>query len=113
MEFPVDQLDEVRVHVTELKLAEEAGLPYILLSPLKLPAGCRPASVDALLSPTGRDGYTSRLFFAEKITCKRELNWNSVGVRILDRNWYAFSWKTNRENLRLLQMVLDHLAALR
>jgi len=113
MEFAKDQLDELREHFPQLKLAEEAGLTYILLSPLPLPLGCSPAVVEGLLCPAGRDGYTSRLFFSEKISCRQSLNWNNDGFRILERKWFAFSWKTNRENLRLFQMVLDHLAPLR
>jgi hypothetical protein len=114
MEFAADQLDELREHFPDLKVAIEAGKPYILLSPLALPAGCSPQTVDGLLCPTDRDGYTSRLFFSEKISGGRAgLNWNADGTRILERNWFAYSWKTNRDNLRLWQMVLDHLAALR
>ena len=34
------------------------------------------------------------------------------GVRIAERNWHAYSWKTS-PNLRLAQMVAAHLRALR
>jgi len=33
-----------------------------------------------------------------------QLNWNANGVRILERNWHAFSWTVNPEP-RLIQMV--------
>lgn len=114
MELAADQLDEMREHFSKVMVAAEANKPYILLSPLVLPAGCSPESVDGLLCPTDRDGYPSRLFFSQKITGGRAgLNWNADGIRILERNWFAFSWRTNRDNLRFWQMVLDHLAALR
>lgn len=112
MELAPDQVEELRGVFTRPQVADEAGLTYILLEQIALPAGCSPPVVDALLCPQPRDGYTSRLFFSAKVTCGKPLNWNKED-RILERNWFAFSWKTNRENLRLLQMVLDHMAALR
>jgi hypothetical protein len=88
---------------------EEGQTIYFLLPGLQTPDGSR---VDALLCPTARDGYEFRLFFAEKVASKNPLNWHFNG-RILERNWHAFSWKANRTDLRLAQMVSLALAALR
>jgi hypothetical protein len=101
-EFPEEQIAELRRLCPDLKSATEKDCPFFLLPRLSLPDGCSPSSVDALLCPVPRDGYPFRLFFAEKITTAKSLNWS--GVRILERNWHGFSWKIPGD-LRLLQMV--------
>jgi len=110
--FPTDQIDELKELYPGLALIEEAGNSYLLLPSLVLPTGCKPESVDALLCPAGRDGYPSRLFFADRIQCPKQLNWNASGVRIAERNWHAYSWKIPGTSLRLVQMVFTHLTAL-
>jgi hypothetical protein len=112
MSLPEDQIAEVKQLCPHVQLHEEAGRSYLLLPGLNLPDGCSPASVDALLCPSERDGYPSRLFFAEKVKSPKELNWNANGVRIAERNWQAYSWKT-KPILRLIQMIAAHLRALR
>lgn len=108
-----DQIEEFKTLFNDVQFCEEGGNPYFLIPGLALPMGCIPNKTDALLCPTTRDGYTSRLFFAEKIQTRHSLNWNALGVRILERNWHAFSWKIPQENLRLAQMVGAHLRGLR
>ena len=108
------QVDELKSYFPNLKLVEEGGFEFILISPLALPPGCTPASVDGLLCPTKRDGYSSRLFLSAKVVHKGPAqNWNANGVLIADRNWWAVSWNTNRENLSLFGMVMAHLDAFR
>jgi hypothetical protein len=109
--FDSDQIEELRGMCAALSVGEEAGLTYILMEKLRLAEGSAPETVDALLSPQPRDGYSSRLFFAERVTFANfpSPNWNADGVRILEKNWHAISWKINQENLRLAQMVADHL----
>jgi hypothetical protein len=111
MSYPEDQVAELKLLCPDVSQVEEAGCTFLLLPGLNLPDGCRPARTDALLCPSARDGYASRLFFAEKVRSKVGRNWNATGVRIAERNWHAFSWKTNA-NLRLAQMVAAHLRAL-
>jgi hypothetical protein len=110
--FPDDQVDELIGQYPGVAQAEEGGIVYFLLPDLEMPAGCAPARVDALLCPTTRDGYASRLYVADKVTGGPSQNWNATGVRILERNWHAVSWRT-REGLRLAQMVRVHLDAFR
>lgn len=107
-----DQLAELRELVPRVQRAVEGGVPFYLLPDLSLPLGCTPEKVDALLCPTPRDGYPSRLFFAQRIISPASRNWNGA-ARILERNWFAFSWKVEVPNLRLAQLVLAHLKALR
>ena len=59
MSFPEDQIAEVKQLCPDVQLHEEAGCAYLLLPGLNLPDGCSPASMDALLCPTSRDGYPS------------------------------------------------------
>ena len=110
--FPQDQIDELKGLYSGLSLIEEAGVQYLLIPAIVLPKGCAPGSVAALFCPTGRDGYPSRLFFAQQVRGPRPLNWNANGVRIGERNWHAFSWRIGGSSLRLAQMISSHLSAL-
>ena len=116
MAWPDDQVEELKKLFGEVRLAEEGGVIFFLLESLSLPDRCTPQRVKALLCPSARDGYTSRLFFAQKINVSeptQTLNWNSIDQRILEENWHAYSWKITRPDLRLAQMVVDHLRALK
>lgn len=117
MNFPQEQVEELKQLFSAVEMAEEGGYVFFLIPNLRLPNGCTPETIDALLCPMPRDGYTSRLFFSQKIEKNPPpnpaLNWNSTDQRILERNWYAYSWKINRSDLRLAQMVANHLKPLR
>lgn len=112
MTFASDQIEELNALFGDVKTSEEGGVAYFFIPSLCLPTGCSPDKVDALLCPTSRDGYAFRLFFAERIQSPTQQNWNVNSVRILERNWHAFSWRVP-ENLRLAQMVGVHLRGLR
>jgi hypothetical protein len=112
MEFPSDQIEELKTLFPDVQRSDEGGSAYFLLPSLQLPPGCVPEKVDALLCPMTRDGYPSRLFFSVQISAPVQRNWNANGVRILERNWHAFSW-TIAANQRLAQMVGAHLKGLR
>jgi hypothetical protein len=111
-EFPQDEALELVSLYPNTSRSEEGGLTYFLIPDVALPPGCAPSSCDALLCPLQRDGYISRLFFSEQIQSPQPRNWNANGIRILERNWHAFSWQT-RAGLRLAQMVQTHLSGLR
>ncbi len=112
--FPEDETTELKCHCEELSQYEEASITYLLLKKLLLPVGCLPATCDALLVPNGRDGYLSRLFFEQRIqpASPRVLNWNAQGIRVIERNWQAFSWQVTRANLRLPELLVAHLKGL-
>jgi hypothetical protein len=110
--FPDDQIKELVSQYPGVEQAEEGGIVYFRFPSLELPAGCDPERVDALLCPTARDGYASRLYLAQKVTGGPSQNWNATGVRVLERNWQGVSWRT-KEGLRLAQMVRVHLDAFR
>jgi hypothetical protein len=113
MSFPKDQIDELKRIAPNLWLAEEGGLPYILIKQYELPTGCQPAVADLLFCPRHRDGYESRLFFSQVINgIPPGRNWNG-NLRALERNWCAMSWRFSNHGLRLAEIFLIHLKALR
>lgn len=111
MLFSEEEINELKTIAPALSQAQEGGYTYILISGLVLPDGCIPATVDALLCSQPKDGYHSRLFFAEPIAGSPVRNWNG-NIRVLDRNWHAISWQT-QPGLRLAEMLSVHLKALR
>lgn len=112
MEIPKDQIDELKKICPEVQMAEEGGYTFFFLPQMQLPIGCSPEKVDLLYCPTNRDGYPSRLFFSSKIIGSYpNRNWNG-NARILDRTWYAISWKINQEQ-RLVQQIRAHLEPLK
>lgn len=111
MKFPQDQIDELKKIFPEVSIYEEGGYTFFLIPNFELPKGCIPEKTDVLLCPMQRDGYSSRLFFSEKVQSCKTLNWNANGVRILERNWYAFSWRV-QPNLRIAQMIVSHIRGL-
>jgi hypothetical protein len=112
MAIPEEQLKELATLFPGVAAAEEGGDTFYLIPSLRLPQGTSPEVVDALLCPTRRDGYESRLYFSEHIRCPNTLNWTVNGVHMLGRNWWAISWRT-APGLRLAQMVRAHLDAFR
>jgi hypothetical protein len=91
--------------------ASEGGINFILIPSLKMPAGCEPAVVDALLCPSQRDSYRSRLYLSYKIRHKGPgQNWNADQI-ILGRRWFAVSWRVDPSVTRLLALLAAHLEA--
>jgi len=109
MDTETAQAQELKGYCTRVLAAKEGGCTFYLLEGLNLPQGCTPCSVDALLCPSQRDGYPSRLYFAERIQCRFERNWNTLGVLILGRQWNAFSWKVDPAGLSLVRLLNAHL----
>lgn len=99
----------------DIAATEVGEVTVYLIERLTLPDGAEPKVVSGLLWPRERDGYPSRLFISQKVAHKgKGQNWNpKESVVILGRAWWAVSWKTNRPNQTLLEMVLDHLGAFR
>jgi hypothetical protein len=112
--FDQAQVDALKILYPEICAAREGDFGFIRINPLKLPKGCTPDTVCALLCPMTRDNYPSRLFLSKKISHSGPgQHWNANGVIILNESWWAVSWKTTRPNQTLVEMVLDHLGAFR
>ena len=111
MSFPPDEICEMKTVFAGLSAASEGGTDFILIPSLKLPANCDPPAVDALLCPSQKDGYSSRLYLSARITHKGPgQNWNADQV-ILDRRWFAVSWRVDPSVKRLLAILAAHLEA--
>lgn len=111
--FPKDQIEELKHCCQAVSACQDSGIDYLLLEDLALPPGCLPARIDALLCPTPRDGYPSRLLFAAQVQSPFARNWNFNG-RICERNWHGYSWKTDDPRpMRLAQLVRLHLDGFR
>lgn len=110
MPFNEEEIKELKTIASNISFATEGGYEYILIEKLQLPDGCNPSEVDALLCPTTKDGYESRLFFSSQISGCPSRNWNG-NIRVLDRNWYAFSWRINSQH-SLTKTLLLHLNSL-
>lgn len=113
MDISEDQIAELKELCPEVSRAEEGGFTYFLLPKLQLPEGCEPAVCDALLCPSMRDNYPSRLYFRQVVKSKQALNWHMQNIVILGVPWSVYSWKTMPRERRLIQMVAEHLRALR
>ena len=91
-----------------VSMAPDTGGTVYLLEGLRLPEGCSPQEVDALLCPFPRDSYPSRLYFSQKVSCPFERNWNFNGM-VAGKNWVAHSWKVEPAELTLTKILLGHL----
>lgn len=110
MNYPQEQIDELKRLFPGVSYASEGGFDYFLLPNVQLPPQCQSGQIDVLLCPNHREGYNSRLYFPDKVQSGRTPNWNG-STFIFDRQWYSFSWKLS-EGLRLSQMVLSHMKGL-
>lgn len=111
MIYSEEQINNLKAIIPNLETIQEGGYNYIYIEKLNLPEGCVPEVVDALLCPTKREGYESRLYFSSKISGCANRNWNG-NIRAVGRNWFAISWKV-KSNLTLVEMLSVHLNALR
>jgi hypothetical protein len=112
MNYPQEEIDELKAYCSQLFFFEEAGHPYFRMMGLRLPAGCSPAEVEALFCPVDRgDGYPSRLFFPEQIGTPYPRNWH-VNVRLGDRNWVAYSWRVAPGQRTLAEGLLELIKSL-
>jgi hypothetical protein len=94
----------------------DAGKEYVYLPQLKVTVGSSVKMLDGLLCPSDLDGYQTRLLLAEPIAERQTINGQSANWRtytILGRTWHTWSWRNIPSNLPLVQMLLEHLRALR
>lgn len=110
MEYPKEQIDELRGYCSSISALAEGNVTFLLLKDLRLPDGCEPASCDALLRPVnGDDGYPSRLYLSHQVKSAYTRNWNVINARICEKNWFAFSWKLTIPSPTLAQMLVGHM----
>ena len=100
-------LDEIRSVCAAAQEISDSSASFIHLPALALPNG---KIVEALLCLTARDGYTTRLFLSEAVAGKGT-NWTTH--RILDKTWYTWSWNNVPADQRPIEILANHLRALR
>jgi hypothetical protein len=110
LNYDPEQVAELKKYCKKVSLLEECGIKFLFLEALHLPDGCDPKVCNGLLCPVPREGYPSRLYLSCKVSCPYERNWNVSEARIGEFNWYAFSWKIERPNLTLSELLVAHLA---
>jgi hypothetical protein len=108
MGYAADQIEELKRYCENVSALPEGGIDFLYLGELRLPAGCSPATCDALLCPVAKDGYPSRLYFSVQVSGRFARNWNGT-ARIGEKNWYAFSWRVDLSAPTLAQLLLAHL----
>lgn len=83
-------LNEVKkLFCNDASIMVETGLTYIHIPSLTLPPGNTPATAEALVCLSSRDGYTTRLFFSQPVTAKGQ-NWSVHSI--LGKAWHTCSW---------------------
>ncbi len=109
MGYSQEQIEQLKGYCTKLGSLSEGGVMLFHMEELRLPAGCTPASCDALLCPVPRDGYPSRLYFSALVGGRYTRNWNVSNARIGEKNWFAFSWRVDLVQPTLAELLLAHL----
>jgi len=102
-----ESIDELKIVSKGAKVFEVAGATYVHLPKLTLPNG---RVVEALLCLTVSNGYSTRLFLSEPVEGKGS-NWTVH--EILDKPWHTWSWNGVPSDIRPIEILASHLAALR
>lgn len=114
MELDQAQVDDLKAHCESVSKAVQGNVTFLLLKALRLPAGASPEIVDAMLRlGDNGDSYATRLYLSQRAIggSKVALNWNVNDQRILEQNWFAYSWKAPA-SLPLEEILLEHLKGL-
>ncbi len=102
------EFEKIKAIHPPAQLHKEGGSPVVLLPALPFKAAGRPVTMDALLHPSSHSGYATRLFFERRIE-GRGGNWTEH--RVLERQWWALSWKDVEASLPWPAILFAHLRA--
>ncbi len=106
MEINNEHFEEISLVFPDARVFSEGGLQYIHLPRLPIPSG---GEVEALLLLNGAAPYTTRLFLSTAQT--KGPNWTEH--HILGKTWWTWSWKDVPSNIRYMEMLSNHIEALR
>jgi hypothetical protein len=109
------QLDKLKAYCESVSSVVVGAITYLVLKALRLPPGASLPVVDAMLRlGDSGDSYATRLYLSKQVAgaSKIALNWNVNDQRILEQNWFAYSWKAAAD-LPPEEILLEHLKALR
>lgn len=104
------QLESMQAVCAGAVVKQEANYEFVFLPSLNVQVGDQIKVMDALLAVKEHSGYMTRLFLAEQIT-ERSLNWTQH--QIFGKNWWTWSWQNVPATLPWIQILLDHLRALK
>lgn len=94
----------------DARLLTEAGITYVYIPKLKFETGGSTMEMEALLCPQQHGGYTTRLFLSHQVP-GRGGNWSTFGI--LGKQWHTWSWNNVSANRPWLEILANHLCALR
>jgi hypothetical protein len=106
----VEHLNEIQLACTNAAPMTEGGRDYISLPALKLPDGCNPSVVEALICISEHSGYPTRLFLSQQIG-GRGANWSTHVI--FGKTWHTWSWNYVPGTLRPMEILAEHLRGLR
>lgn len=89
-------------------MLKEGGNPVVLLPKFSFRSAGAELVMDLLLVPFQHSGYITRLFFERQVAGKGQ-NWTQH--RIIERQWWAPSWKDVKPTLPWPAMLCAHLRA--
>lgn len=89
-------------------LLKEGGSALVLLPKFSFRSASAELVMDLLLVPFQHSGYITRLFFEQQVAGKGQ-NWTQH--RIVERQWWAPSWKDVKPTLPWPAMLCAHLRA--
>ena len=89
----------------------DGGATYIHLPNYRLPEGCTPKQVDVLLRMDSGGGYTTRMYFSERITSPSSGSLNWTTAVICGRTWHVYSWN-GVHPVDPISVLVGHLKAL-
>lgn len=101
------ELQRLKAIHDSAELLKEGGTPLVLLPNFPFRAAGKDLIMTLLLHPSQHSGYVTRLFFERKLDVPG--NWTSH--RVLDRVWWAKSWKDVSTSLPWTAMLCEHLRA--
>ena len=107
MEIDKEHMAELRRTYPDAKEYTEGGLLYIHFPKFALPSG---GVVEALLLLNGANPYTTRFFLPNQVVGKGP-NWTEH--QILNKKWWTWSWKDIPGDIRYMEILSNHLRALR
>jgi hypothetical protein len=107
MSIPSEAMDELREVCAGAQEMPEGEITYVSLPGLKI---SEHEILNGLLCPQQHGGYTTRLFLSKPIH-EKGANW-SVHT-ILSRTWHTWSWNNVPANQRPVEILAQHLRALR
>lgn len=106
----IDPLDELRALSAGVRPLNEGGIRYFDLPKLTFLSVGQEVTMDALLCLDPHSGYSTRLFLERPIP-ERGNNWTAHVI--FGRQWHTWSWNHVPATLRPMQILAEHLRALK